>query len=109
VLVSREERLARNESLFREVNEHIAEAARRTLVLPEAEFLCECGRPECLERIVVPLGEYEHVRAHADRFLLVAGHEQAEVDKVVGGGTAYVIVRKIGQAGDIAADLDPRS
>jgi hypothetical protein len=107
--VSREERLARNESLFREVNEHIAEAARRTLVLPEAEFLCECGRSDCLERIIVPLGEYEHVRAHPDRFLLIAGHEQPEVDKVVGGSTSYVIVQKIGQARAIAEELDPRS
>jgi hypothetical protein len=107
--VSREERLAKNESLFREVNERIAEAARRTLVLPDAEFLCECGRPDCLDRIVVELEEYEAVRAHPDRFLLVFGHDQPEVDRVVASGDDYVVVEKIGEAGEVAEQLDPRS
>jgi hypothetical protein len=107
--VSREERLAKNESLFREVNERIAEAAKRTLVLPDAEFLCECGRPDCLERVVVAFDEYESIRAHADRFLLVFGHEQSEVDRVIGTGDDYVIVEKTGVAGRVAEELDPRS
>jgi len=101
--------LARNESLFREVNERIAEAARRTLVLPDAEFLCECGRPDCLERIVVDLSEYESIRAHPDRFLLVLGHDQPEVDRVIGGGDDYVVVEKVDEAREIAEELDPRS
>jgi hypothetical protein len=107
--VSRQERLAKNESLFREVNERIAEAAKRTLVLPDAEFLCECGRQDCLERIVVRLDEYEAIRAHPDRFLLVFGHEQPEVDRVIDTGGDYVIVEKVGEAGEIAEELDPRS
>jgi hypothetical protein len=107
--VSREERLAKNESLFREVNERIAEAAKQTLVLPDAEFLCECGRPDCLERVVVPLDEYEAIRSYPDRFLLVFGHEQPEVDRVIGSGGDYVIVEKIGEAGQVAEELDPRS
>ena len=75
--VSREERLAKNESVFREVNERIAEAAKRTLVLPDAEFLCECGRPDCLERVIVRLDDYEAIRAHPDRFVLVLGQVPA--------------------------------
>ena len=106
--MSRQERLAKNENLFREVNERIAEAAKRTLVLPDAEFLCECGRQDCLERIVVPLDEYEAIRAHPDRFLLVLGHEQLEVERVIGRGD-YVVVEKVGEASEIAEELDPRS
>jgi hypothetical protein len=106
--VSREERLAKNESLFREVNERIAEAAKRTLVLPDAEFLCECGRPDCLERILVRLDEYEQTREHPERFILVTGHEQPEVDRVIGGGDDYVVVEKIGEARAVADELDPR-
>jgi hypothetical protein len=107
--VSREERLAKNESLFREVNERIAEAAKRTLVLPDAEFLCECGRPDCLERITVQLDEYEAIRAHPDRFVLVFGHEQPEVDRVIDTGDDYVVVEKTGEAGEVAEQLDPRT
>jgi hypothetical protein len=107
--VSREERLAKNESLFREVNERIAEAAKRTLVLPDAEFLCECGRPDCLERIVVELDAYEEIRSYPDRFILVLGHEQPEVDRVVASGDDYLVVEKIGEAGEVAEELDPRS
>ena len=107
--MSREERLAKNESLFREVNERIAEAAKRTLVLPDAEFLCECGRPECLERIVVQLDEYEAIRAHPDRFVLLFGHQQAEIDRVIDTADDYVIVEKVGEAGKVAEELDPRS
>jgi hypothetical protein len=107
--VSREERLAKNESVFREVSERIAEAAKRTLVLPDAEFLCECGRPDCLERVIVPLDEYESLRTHADRFVLVFGHEQPEVDRVIDIGDDYVVVEKVGKAGEVAEELDPRS
>ena len=101
--------MAKNESVFREVNERIAEAAKRTLVLPDAEFLCECGRPDCLERVIVPLDDYEAIRAHSDRFILVLGHDQPEVDRVIGGGDDYVVVEKIGEAGEIAEELDPRT
>ncbi len=96
--------MAKNESVFRQVNERIAEAAKRTLVLPDAEFLCECGRPDCLERIVVQLDEYESIRAHPDRFILVLGHDEPDVDRVIGGGDDYVIVERIG---DAAEELDP--
>ena len=107
--MSREERLAKNESLFREVNERIAEAAKRTLVLPDAEFLCECGRRDCLDRVVVPLDEYEAIRSHPDRFLLVVGHDQPEVDRVLDAGDAYVVVEKVGDARAVAEQLDPRA
>ena len=107
--MSREERLAKNESVFRQVNERIAEAAKRTLVLPDAEFLCECGRPDCLERVIVRLDDYEAIRAHPDRFVLVFGHEQLEVDRVIDVGDDYVVVEKIGKAGEVSEELDPRS
>ena len=106
--MSREERLAKNESLFREVNERIAEAAKRTQVLPDAEFLCECGRPDCLERVLVPLDEYEQIRAYPERFVLVGGHEQLEVDRVVFSNRGYVVVEKVGEAREVVQEADPR-
>ena len=61
---AREERIAKTESLFRSVNERIAEATERfdNGDATDAEFLCECGDPACSERLEVPLDEYEQVR-----------------------------------------------
>ena len=45
---AREERLAQNEALFREVNERVAEVARHFIEVETkgeaVEFICECGR-----------------------------------------------------------------
>jgi hypothetical protein len=101
--------LARNESLFREVNERIAEAAKRIQAVPDAEFLCECGRPDCLERMAIPLEEYERVRAHPARFLLLPGHEQLDVDAVIISTDSHVVVEKIGEAREVATERDPRT
>jgi hypothetical protein len=63
-----EERIGEIESLFRNVNEHIARAADR-FDGESAEFYCECHDPDCGERVVVPLEEYEDVRGKPTRFL----------------------------------------
>ena len=101
--------MARNESLFREVNERIAEAAKRIQAVPDAEFLCECSRADCLERMVIPLDEYERVRAHPARFVLLPGHEQLDVDAVIVSTDTHVVVEKIGEAREVAEERDPRA
>jgi len=54
-------KIARNESLFREVNERIAESAER-FHASETHFACECGDPRCTNRIEAPLDHYHRVR-----------------------------------------------
>jgi hypothetical protein len=104
-----EARIARTEALFRNVNERIAESARRT----ESEhltFVCECGDPDCTEKVAAPLGVYEDVRSDGTQFLLVPGHEDEWVERVVEERPRYSIVRKVHQA--VAAyvrRLDPRA
>ena len=47
---TREQRIARNEALLREVNERIRGVGERFQVLPdngELDFRCECGRRGC--------------------------------------------------------------
>jgi hypothetical protein len=78
----REVRIAHVEALFRDVNERIAETAAR-FNSAETEFVCECSDPECTERVHATLDEYEEVRAEATHFLLVPGHENPEVERVV--------------------------
>jgi hypothetical protein len=48
------EKIARTESLFREVNERIAESAER-FHATETHFVCECGDSRCTHRIEATL------------------------------------------------------
>ena len=106
--MSREERTAKNESLFREVNERIGEAAQRTVAIAtDADFVCECASLACTERITLELDEYEWVRSDPTRFVLVAGHELPDVEQIVARRNGYVIVDKVGEAGEEAEDRDP--
>ena len=100
---------ARNEAFFRAVNEGIAEASER-IDDGDAEFLCECGDPNCTHRIEVPLEEYENVRTHPTHFLVRHGHVEPEVEEVVRRRRRYAIVEKVDRAAAaIARRLNPRS
>lgn len=102
---AREQRVIRNEALFREVNERIAEISRSGLI----EFLCECGEETCLESIGLTCEEYEEVRSVSDRFVMKPGHEHLDFERVIDRHDRYVVVDKAGQAGDIADRTDPRT
>ena len=106
---TRAERQGRNESLFREVNERIAELNQAFEVEGRSEFLCECTREECKEPISISIEEYENVRNGSRRFFVVPGHEDESVERVVERNDRYVVVEKIGEAAEEADDLDPRS
>ena len=81
-----------------------------SLVAERAEFVCECGRSSCVERILMPLAAYEEIRGNAKRFFVVKGHELPEYEKVVEEREHYLIVEKLpgGPAG-FAIREDPRS
>ena len=61
-MTDREVRIARTESLFRDVNERIAESAER-FDADSTEFVCECSDQACTERVEATLDEYQEVRA----------------------------------------------
>ena len=105
-----EERLAKNEVLFRSVNEAIEQQALRFGgVDDEYEFVCECSSAECVERVTLTLRQYEQVRAEGTRFVLAPGHTNPEVEVVVHGTADHQVVEKDGAAGIIAEQADPRS
>jgi hypothetical protein len=104
------ERQARNEALFREVNEGIAQLGERGQAwTPEGtDFLCECGEEGgCGQRVRVPLEVYERVRAQDDRFVVKPGHETPEIERAIEWTDAYVVVDKLPAAEPLVAD-DPR-
>lgn len=111
---AREERLAKNEALFREVNERVAEVAANFIEVEKksdpVEFTCECGRVDCVEPIGMPVVEYEAVRAVPTRFAVVPAHEQPEVEIVVERHPSYFVVEKREEdAQEVAREEDPRS
>jgi hypothetical protein len=108
-LNSQQERFVRNEWLFREVNERIAEVNEDFSVDESIEFLCECGRSNCLEVIRLSRAEYETVRAEGDRFAVRAGHQDPTLERVIERYEEFVVVAKIGEAGDESEERDPRS
>ncbi len=100
-------RIAKTESLFRDVNERIAETSGR-FEAGEAEFMCECGDPECTEHVEVPFDEYERVREHGARFVLRPGHVDEQVERVVRKRRGYAVVEKLGAVGRLVRRRDPR-
>ena len=107
-----QERIARNDAVFRAANERIEEAAEEFGVeggpLP---FLCECADRECTKIVLLERDEYAAIRANPRRFLIVPGHERvaAGATKVVESHEGYEVVEKIGHAGEVAEQLDTGS
>ena len=105
-----QERLARNEAFFRELNERIhGVAIEHGHDGHPYEFLCECADTHCLDRVALTLDEYETIRADGRRFVLAQGHELPEIEVVVLSEAAHVVVEKVGEAGKVAERLDPRA
>jgi hypothetical protein len=107
------ERRARNEALFREVNERIEEI---TTDLSEdgghverIKFVCECGRDRCTELLEATRDEYEAVRSNPRRFLVLPGHEHTDTARVVERNSGFCVVEKLEEAGEVAVEQDPRS
>lgn len=97
-----EERLVRNEVMFRAINERIRELAGRFEVGPDpVTFICECSDETCVEKVPLTLDQYDEMRALPARFVVVPGHEAIPlVERVVFRSPAFVLVRKVGSVAD---------
>jgi hypothetical protein len=105
----RSERAARNEALFRRVNERVEEVSKVfESFLEEADFFCECADVECMEKITMTLRDYEQLRSDPTHFAVKPGHALPAEEIVVEEHVGYVVVEKIGRAGERAVELDPR-
>ena len=100
------ERLARNQTMFREVNERVNEVRSSTVSF--GEFVCECSDPSCTMSLWVSAGEYEAVRANPNRFMIARDHELREVERVVFDNDRFLVVETTVEA-EFMAESDPRS
>jgi hypothetical protein len=107
------ERVGKNEAVFREVNERIRELSLRLGAAEPGElvsFVCECSSVDCHETIELTLAEYEQVRSEGSDFIAAPGHLwEPQLEREVRRTSRYIVLRKLGEAGQLAEALDPRS
>jgi hypothetical protein len=91
-------RAARNQELYRKVNDKIAELnAAFDLVLGiQSEWVCECADMHCTRTMELTLAEYEAVRAHPERFVVLPGHVYTDDEAVVEEHGRFVVIEMAG-------------
>jgi hypothetical protein len=99
------ERLARNQSLFREVNEQIDRIAGDNEAV---EFVCECSDPGCVSKVELKVDEYERIRSNSTWFFIRTGHDIPEIERVVSQDDGYAVVEKF-VATEFMEEADPRT
>jgi hypothetical protein len=99
--------IARNETIFRDVNEALRDGHWPGENAPIA-FRCECGELGCTKLIELRAEEYERIRSHPRRFLVSPGHEAPVAESVIETHAEYLVVQKRGEAGQVAEATDPR-
>jgi hypothetical protein len=113
---ARDARLAKNEAVFREVNERVVEIRQELGRDPRAVdlvdgLICECSDPRCVERVgPLTIGEYEAVRTDPRHFIIAPNHQALDVESVLERNGRYWLVEKLeGVPASIARERDPRS
>ena len=97
--VSRQERIAKNEAVLRDVNDNIRAAiGQQSNDGHVFEFLCECADPRCMKWVELTVAEYEEIRADGN---------QAAVGGKAGGGEPAD--EHVGAMGAAAETHDPRA
>jgi hypothetical protein len=92
------ERAARNEEAFRDVNKRIEEGGERHGVSGTLPFHCECGRASCLETIELPHERYASIVRERYHFVVLPGHEEPQIERIVVTEGEFLVVEKIGEA-----------
>jgi hypothetical protein len=70
--------------------------------------VCECALPTCTGLLEVSRAEYEAVRANPERFLVLPGHEELRIERLVEQHAGFFVVEKVGQESAVAVEHDPR-
>jgi hypothetical protein len=103
------ERQAKNQVLFRSINELI-EGAKVSFGdgAEELEVLCECSTA-CTQVVVLTHSEYEAVRGGSTLFVIVPTHETPAIERVVAQSDRFAVVETFGMAARAAVESDPRA
>lgn len=90
----RDIRQARNQALYREVNNRIAELASSLVGVGEPQsFICECSRLGCSAQVEVPPEVYAQICDKPGAFLVHPGHEDSVSEEILASQNNYAVVR----------------
>lgn len=98
-------RLAKNEHVYRTINENIRDAANTPGPEHRFEFLCECSDSACRTHLHMTLQEYESLRRRSDHFAVLPRHERAGIEVVVERTDRFLVVEKVRAGRDVARHL----
>jgi hypothetical protein len=103
-------RRARNEALFRGLNEEInrVESDNGLHANDPIDFVCECSSAACMKVVSVPREEYEAVRESPSTFIVAPGHEEVSIEDVIVSHGGFSVVEKRGEAAAVAEQTNPR-
>ncbi len=105
----RDRALAKNEILFRRLNERLASAERSGSGPHALDLLCECSDRDCLKVLTIESAEYDWLRQDPHRFAVLPGHEAPALEDVVERHDGFVIVEKHVETHEQVEAADPRS
>ena len=92
------ERAARNEEVFRGVNKRIEKGAEQHQVSDSLPFYCECGASGCVETIEIRPARYAAIVRERNHFVVIPGHEEPRIERVVETEADFLVVEKTGEA-----------
>ena len=101
------EHVARNEGLFRLLNDGRELDAQDGGGDGSVAFTCECGRLTCHQPLRLTIAEYEDIRREPRHFVVVPGHEIPDTEDIVKQADRYFVVRKRDEAGEIVEAINP--
>jgi len=105
----REERVAKNEAVVREINEQIKPAVESSPRDSFMHIVCECGYEKCDLFIAVTKEEYERIRNDPLLFGVVGEHVILDIEQIVTENDRFTIVEKRqGTPAEVAIRTDPR-
>jgi len=105
----RQDRIARNEATYRDVNEAIEHGRAVGAEDPARPYMCECGLLECNVLVELTRAEYEAVRSHPAHFFMRDGHEIPDVEHVVERTDRFIVAEKKDVGAQVAEERDPRT
>ncbi len=101
---------ALNEAAFRSLNEQVYGPGGTGASLPQFSIACECGSASCAVTLEVDATLYGDVRSDPHRFLVISGHEDLEIERVVQRhGKVVVVEKQAGEPQRLVEATDPRS
>jgi hypothetical protein len=97
-----------SQMLFREVNERMRWLHTELEHEGELQIICECRHRGCLEPLSLSAASYDAIRRVPTHFIVKAGHEVPEGERVAATFNGYVVAEKTGRDALTALRFDPR-